>query len=170
MGETERRRVQHEPRRWDRGSSGAEQVANVDRFTDDGVAAFGEVDPDLMRAAGLEPDAAQRRVREPTQRLDVGDRVLGVLPLLGVAGRAADAIAPIGDQVRFDPHRADVAKLNVALIEAKDFASARLTDELNRTNNKFPLVSSLWHFKFQFPDQLCLRLWLPRKRTYPVQW
>src|SRR5450432_256416 len=50
--------VQHEARRGNLGAVGAVELAVVDGFADQGMAALGEVNPNLVGASGLEPHAA----------------------------------------------------------------------------------------------------------------
>src|SRR5688572_21088772 len=99
MNEAERVRVEHEARR---GEEAVRVVADVDGLADERVAGLGEVDADLVRLAGLEANGAERGGAEDLARFDVRDRALA---LREARGGAADAVAAILDEVRFDPAR-----------------------------------------------------------------
>ena len=64
------------PRRPHRGRSGAgpAPVAHVNRFSEQRVTGFAEMNADLVLPPGLEPAGHQRCVRERFLDLDVGDR------------------------------------------------------------------------------------------------
>jgi hypothetical protein len=81
-------------------------VADVHRLADERVARLGEVDPDLVRLAGLEADLAQRGAAERLARDHVRDRALA---LVRTRRRAAQAVAAVGHQLRLDPARRDRA-------------------------------------------------------------
>src|SRR5450631_3920758 len=97
MLEAQGRGVQQESRGFDQR---LRVVADIDLFADEWMPRFGEVDPDLMRAAGLEPNAAQRRVAQRALDLDVRHRALATIDQ---GRRTAQSIAAIRDQLRFDP-------------------------------------------------------------------
>ena len=71
------------------------EVPDVHRLADQRVARLGEVDPDLVRLAGLEPNFAERRAAQRLADADVGDRALA---LTGVARRSAQPVAAIAGQ------------------------------------------------------------------------
>src|SRR5580698_10892656 len=90
--EPQQRGVQEQARGGDLRAIGPVELAVVDGLTDQRVSTLGEVNADLVRPAGLEAHPAERGPPQALDRLDVGD---GLLPLVGVSGRAADPVAAI---------------------------------------------------------------------------
>ena len=68
----------------------------------EGVADFGEVDPDLVSAAGLEAALEDGVVADALDGADVGDGVLGGGVVLPPRTAAAQAVAAVADEIAFD--------------------------------------------------------------------
>src|SRR5262245_34923220 len=92
MLEAELASVQHQARR---RQQRALVAARVDPIADDGMASLGEVNADLMRAAGFEAALDEACTLQAFEHLDVGD---GFPAELAALGRAAQTVAAILDQ------------------------------------------------------------------------
>jgi len=87
-------------------------VADVHAFADQRMAEFGQVDPDLMLASGFEAAFDQRGADQSADRPDVRNRSSclewsGALRTAEVSMRAAQSVAAIQKEKRFDPLRGD---------------------------------------------------------------
>lgn len=83
----------------DQALTGRFVVADVHGLTDEWMPGFGEMDPDLMRLAGLELDRAQRGGPQLLAGYDVSHRAL---PLVRSSCGATEAIATVRDEIRLD--------------------------------------------------------------------
>lgn len=96
--------VECEPGGMERESRGAAIVLDrlsaellvIQRVSTDQMSGFGQVDADLVRAAGLERAFDERETTEGFQRTDVRHRVL---TFVLVSRAAAEAVAPVDDEV-----------------------------------------------------------------------
>jgi hypothetical protein len=86
--------VEHQPRRRQKRAA---VVADIDTLTHQRKTGLGEVDPDLVRAPGLQSAVHQRCSFQVTERSHMGDRVL---PLARLLRGAAEPVASILHQPR----------------------------------------------------------------------
>ena len=105
-------------------------VADVHAFADQRMAEFGQVDPNLMLASGFEAAFDQRGAGQGSDRPDVRNRSFcldrsGALRTAEVSMRAAQSVATIQQEKRFDPLRGDGAVRN-GVIDAIDGVLAEL--------------------------------------------
>jgi hypothetical protein len=100
MPETERPGVEHLAGRLDRRSGRIPRT--VDRVADDGMADRGEMDADLMRPSGFEPQRDERRGRHPPEDPPVRD---GAPPFLAGPGGSPPPVSGVADEIEADRPR-----------------------------------------------------------------
>ena len=127
MHESERPRVEHRARRFDPSSC---VVADVDALADQRMAQLGQMDSNLVLAAGFEAALDQRGAGERRERPHVRHRAFRLgrniaLRAPKVAVRAANAVAAIQEKVRLDARRRDGAVRN-GVIDAFRIVRAEL--------------------------------------------
>ena len=106
--ETQRGGMQHHSFRGQHPATAGQQITRVHRVADHRMARLRQVNADLVGTPGLQSHATIGRGRQPFQYFDVGHRVLPrrwtrALPGALFAGGAAQAIAAIGNEARFNP-------------------------------------------------------------------
>ena len=76
-----------------------DEVSDVDTLAHDRAARLGEVDPDLVCSARLEPNSGERGANEPLHDVDVRNRALSIPR---APGGAAEPIPPVRNETAFD--------------------------------------------------------------------